>query len=46
MLSEKIKAMAVELGYTACGIIPAATFDELTMCVRCTTIVLQHSVEE
>jgi len=30
MLSNKIKAKAIELGYTACGIIPAAPFDEYT----------------
>ena len=28
MLSQKIKAKAKELGYTGCGIIPAAPFDE------------------
>jgi len=28
MLSERIKAKAVELGYAACGIIPSAAFDE------------------
>jgi epoxyqueuosine reductase len=28
MLSQKIKTKAVELGYTACGIIPADPFDE------------------
>jgi len=28
MLSNKIKAKAMELGYTACGIIPADSFDE------------------
>jgi len=28
MLSQKIKAKASELGYLACGIIPATTFDE------------------
>jgi len=30
MLSEKIKAKANELGYVACGIIPASAFDEYT----------------
>ena len=28
MLSQKIKAKALELGYTGCGIIPAASFNE------------------
>ena len=28
MLSQKIKNKAIELGYTACGIIPADAFDE------------------
>ena len=28
MLSQKIKSKAKELGYTACGIIPASSFDE------------------
>ena len=30
MISQKIKDKALQLGYTACGIIPAATFSEYT----------------